>query len=191
MVENPTLLLLGQDGNLHLLYDGAISCGFIKLGENVDIISASISKVVQKPKTPFKPVHYASQLSVIASVETGHQADYPPAIAAVVPDQESSAGTVLHLNIQVPHLPSTEVSALARASTAINHLLGHAFEAFDEARKGWEEVRIMGKKWLDRLTDESHSLLPEYQLLTLLLTGRPSNTNMHEYFASKNTERVS
>lgn len=190
LVEVPTLLMLGQGGDLHLLYEGAISCGSVKLGEDVDIISASISTVVHKPKTPFNPASHSLQLSVLASVETGKASNYPPVIAAALSERLSSAGTVLHLNIEVPHLPSREISALARASTAINQLLGHAFEAFDEARKGWEEVRNMGKKWLNRLTDDSTSLLPEMQLLALLLTGRPTNTSMHEYFASKNTERV-
>lgn len=192
LVENPTLLTLGHSGSLHLLYNGAVVLGSIDLGSDVDIIAAAISRVITKPKTPFNRATHALELSVIASAGQQDGAKYPHAVGAALPQGvPSDVATVMNLTVRIPRLPSIEVSNLARASTAINTLLAHAFEAFDEARKGWEEVRGMGRKWLDRLRDDSHSLLPELQLLTLLLTGRPSNANMHEYFASKNTERVS
>lgn len=194
LVENPSILtLVDEAGNLHLLYQGGISLGSISLGEGVDVIAAPVSKVITRPKTPFHPVSYALEICLLASMPCDRIQTWHRAIAAALPQTvptSEEASAVFELSIQLPLLPSTEVSMLARASTCIKHLLSHAFEAFDEARKGWEEVRGMGNKWLDRLRDDSVSLLPELQLTMLLLTGRPSNTNMHEYFASKNTERV-
>lgn len=193
LVENPSILTLADEGgNLHLLYQGGISLGSIALGEGVDVIAAPVSKVITRPKTPFRPVSYALEICLLASVPCDRFQTCHPAIAAGLPPTvptSEEASAVFKVSVQLPLLPSTEVAMLARASTCIKHLLSHAFEAFDEARKGWEEVRGMGNKWLDRLRDDS-SLLPELQLTMLLLTGRPSNTNMHEYFASKNTERV-
>lgn len=184
-----------ETGRLHFLYKGAISLGSIQLGEGVGIIATPIEEVNISPKTPFRPISYDLNMSILASVPHDRVDSSHPAIVAGLSDispTSEGASTVFRLSIKLPDFPSNKVSMLATASTSIRNLLKHAFEAFDEARKGWEEVRGLGNKWLDRLKDDdSASLLPELQLAMLLLTGRPSNTNMHEYFASKNTERVS
>lgn len=194
IIEHPSVLALGDDsGNLQFLYKGAIDLGSIKLGEGLDIIAAPVARTIITPKTPFKPVNYSVELLVLASVPHQAAATTHNSLAPhVMPLAASAPGasSVVQFSIRVPHLPSSELSMLERASTSVRALLSHAYEAFDEARKGWEEVRGLGKKWLDRLKEEPDPVLPELQLLTLLLTGRPFNNNMHEYFASKNTERV-
>jgi len=194
LVENPSLLLCGhEDGSLHLLWEGAIDLGRVNLGPDVDIISASLTSSTIHPKTPFRRISHSTNICVLASIPSTATDTCHTAISQILPRQTSDlqdASTVAKFNLHLPNFPSPEISQLAQASTSIRKLLAHAFEAFDEGRKAWEEVRGMSKKWLGRLQEDSQSPLPEMQLLTLLLTGRPSNTNMHEYFASKNTERV-
>ena len=197
---NPTMLMAGDEkGNLHLLFGGAISLGTISLGKQTDIISAFIANTATKSATPLSRTSHCLTLSLLISVPTNSTSQIPglpaPILNVMPPRKAFSQQTqiVMRCLMKIPNCPSEEITLLARAATGIRASLSHAFEALDDARKAWEEAKEMGQKWLHRLKEDSHaaSIVPSYQLLTLLLTGRPANTNLHDYFASKNTEKVS
>ena len=199
-IWSPTLLMAGDErGNLHFLLGGAISLGTINLGKQTDIISAFIANSRSKPGTPLSPTSHNLSISVLMSVpnpySTGtHLPALPGAVLdAMLPRKDLSQGTqtVMRCLIDIPHFPSEEITSLARAASAFRICLSLAFEALDDARKAWEEAKEMGRKWLDRLKDDESANLPSFQLILLLLTGRPANANMHDYLASKNTERAS
>lgn len=214
LADNPTLLTAGDEkGRLHLLLDGAISLGSVALGKHTDVISCFVQQTVSQNRTPFAQYpRHALQLSLLISVPTPPAAPTAAAVAAkqlptAIQDALAGRGTlssqskttghgsgdvqhVLRCLIELPSFPSSEIALLARAATQIKSLLSHALETFDEARKAWEEARELQIKWLDRLKDDECATYPELQLLLLLLTGRPGNSNMHDYLAGKNTERV-
>lgn len=174
---------------------------------------------VTRQKSPFNPrASYATTLSLLVSVpldtaresdlpepvlEALHLAPRPPATgrkgqhlnaSAEHPDQ-SGAQAVLRLTVDIPSFPSSELALLARASSNISSLLSHAFEPFDQARQAWEEANSLARQWLGRLQDDPDAgthegKSPQLKLLLLLLTGRPVDTDMHDFFANKNSERV-
>lgn len=211
LADNPTLLTAGDEkGRLHLLLGGAISLGSIALGKHTDIISCFVQQTLSHPRTPFSQYpRHALQLSLLVSVPTptaapaaAAAAQLPAVIHAALSARSTSSpngkttghgsGDVQHVlrcTIELPSFPSSEITLLARAATQMKSLLAHALEAFDEARKAWEEARELQVKWLDRLKDDCETY-PELQLLLLLLTGRPGTSSMHDYLAGKNTERV-
>ena len=211
LADNPTLLTAGDErGRLHLLLGGAISLGSVALGKHTDIISCFVQQTRSHARTPFAQYpRHGLQLSLLVSVPTPPAApaaaattQLPAVLQAAIalrstpPPHAKTAGHgsgdvqhVLRCTIELPSFPSSEITLLARAATQIQSLLAHALEAFDEARKAWEEARELQIKWLDRLKDDC-AMYPELQLLLLLLTGRPGTSNMHDYLAGKNTERV-
>lgn len=193
----PTLLLAGDgSGRLHLLLDGTVSLGSVMLGQDADIIAASIAGLHATAPSPLRPAMYSLTVSILMSISTTMPLDHiPAAISSCLQlspsNTPANSQTVIHCFADIPHSPSQETNNLARACSAIQTLLAHATEAFDIARKAWEESNQMRKRWLDRLNDDQPGMSAMLQLLMLLLTGKPVNNNLHEFFASANTQRVS
>jgi len=145
-------------------------------------LAAPIKECIEALRPPAPP---RSSLKASSS----RQKSLPPPSPSTA---ETSQSIVMRLHIHLPSFPSVEVTQLARASTGLNLFLSNLFEMTDDARKAYEEMKEVKRKWLDRLKDDDGAKMRvDLQLLNLLLTGRPANKNMHEYLASKNTERVS
>lgn len=209
-----------ERGRLHLLYGGSILLGSLSFGEKTDIISAFICgpPSTTRQQSPFNSRSQCSTtVSLLVSVPhaNAHDSNIPPTLletlglpqrlpptakgrrqSPIVQEQqeESAEQSVLRLIVEIASFPSPELSLLSRAATGIASILSHAFEAIDAARQAWEEAQDLGGKWVGRLKDDDDGVTevksPELKLLLLLLTGRPANTDMHEMFANKNSERV-
>lgn len=194
-VEQASLLSAGDEkGNLHLLYKGAIDLGCIPLGRYTDIISCLVYETVTTPRTVDRPARHNLRLALLLSVPLSHTVQtppVPPVIASALPPRKrypKEASTVIRVYLDIPNFPSKELALLSHASSCIQALLSYIYTTFDDARKLWEEALSLGTKWLSRL-ESPDGPLPALQLLQLLLTGKPANTDLHEYLASKNTER--
>lgn len=199
-IWNPTIAFIGDDrGNLNFLLGAAVPLGALNLGKHTDIISCFVLKSKSTDTNPYRTrARHNLVLSALVSIPLNSINQNPPLPAMITDALPKNAGhrssrtqSVLRLQIRLPSHPSYEMTLLARAASAIHDLLAALYTFLDDARKAWEESLEQAERWLGRLKDDDgENFRVDLQLLMLLLTGRPSGMNMHEYLASKNTERV-